>query len=107
MTANATFRLELIGKRHARITYPLAVLSQPRLTLLQWQRQLRPRNTLYALPVIGVFNERNCAIAVLRRSRRGIKVLAAPPAFSMDLPALLEWLERTWPACLAIHPEGA
>jgi hypothetical protein len=82
---NGGYAARILYPADARLTYPLAALKRPELSLAQWRGLLRRggcRRPTQAL--VGVVNAAGCVIAVLHWNGAGFDMLASVPSFLLD-----------------------
>jgi hypothetical protein len=69
----------------ARLTYPLAALGRPGLTLDEWRKTLTKKSSRdQSKLLIGISNAAGCIIAVLHWNGFAFDTLASVPAMMMD-----------------------
>jgi hypothetical protein len=69
----------------ARMTYPLASLTRPGLTLQNWRKTMRRKAAPdHSRLLIGISNAAGCVVAVLHWNGFNFDMLASAPALMMD-----------------------
>ncbi len=84
-TAGKGYSARVLHPADARLTYPLAALKRPELTLDDWRRVLRKRPSAQSRRIlIGIANAAGCIVAVLHWNGVDFDTLASAPAFMLD-----------------------